>query len=183
MNFSKRTYTLIVGAFIAGLLIVISPLAMFGNTPESWLLSARYTARLAFVLFLVPFVIPKWRVNFGDAATADSLLAFATTHTVHLGALITYLAVSSTPLSPVALGVGGMAYALMFGLVVILIRGGIASEYRVIALHYILLVFALTYAGRLSSDDTQLVGVAGVGFAVLALVLRHLPRFTTKRNA
>ena len=91
MDVTKRTYMVFIGACITGLIIITLPLIMGGNVPENWLLSARYTARFAFVLFLVPFVLPKWIARFGDASIRDSLLAFATAHTVHLGVLITYI--------------------------------------------------------------------------------------------
>jgi hypothetical protein len=107
MKLDKRTIIFSAVAAFVGLVIVILPLANKGSNPENWLLSARYTARFAFVLFLIPFVLQKWIARFDEACTRDSLLAFATAHRVHLGALITYIVVSETPLPPIALVVSG----------------------------------------------------------------------------
>src|SRR5262249_51404182 len=68
--------------------------AIGSDVTEGWLLAARYTARVSFLLFLPVYCASSWhRLRPGPASRAvlanrRSLgLAFASAHTVHLGAL------------------------------------------------------------------------------------------------
>jgi len=179
MPLTRRTLNWISITSALALMIVMAPLMNFGFNADAWLLSARYTARFAFLWFLVPFLAPRWWSSFNAEDTRDTFLAFAAAHIIHFGALMRYTVVSESSLSTQAVVIGGTAYVLMVGVLVRLLSGKDFPRYASLILHYILIVFLLTYATRISSELTRPVGFVGVGTSVLALIARHIPRNET----
>ena len=155
--------------------VMLAVVFVNGNNPDSWLLCARYTARLAFVLFLFSFLAPRWTSGFSDQDSRDAFLAFAAAHLGHFAALMTYLNVSGIPMNTGQKTVGALAYLMLAGLSVWLLSGKRFYRFHSPMVHYILLVMALTYASRLPHEEARLVGLIGVAMSLIALVLRHIP--------
>src|SRR5690606_2299916 len=110
MPLTRRTAILAAAATLASLAVMAAPLLLFDADPETWRLSARYTARFAVCILFVAFVGAVRLPRFGDAATRDAFLAFAAAHLVHLGALAAYRILTHQPPEVSSLVVGGLAY-------------------------------------------------------------------------
>jgi len=174
---TRRTAIATAAGTIAALVTALMPVLWMGTGPDAWLLSARYTARLAFCLFLIAFLAPVWFPGFGEAGKRDAYLAFASAHGIHLGALITYRALIGDAPDAVTVAAGGLAYGLGAVLAVAYILGQTWRRFETATLHYVLLIFALTYASRIPVEETRMLGVAGVIVSGVALLLRHTRRF------
>lgn len=149
-----------------------------------WQLAARYTARLAFPVFLAAFVarpwqrlrtgpVPRWLVRHRRAIG----LAFATIFAAHAVSLVTFNVVKGTVPSPATLLVGGgalVATALMAATSndASVRRLGAARWRRLhrFGMWWLWFVFTFTYAGRLgrAPDVFAIFALA----CVAALVLR-----------
>jgi methionine sulfoxide reductase heme-binding subunit len=162
-------------AAVAALVAVVAGLALGEDAAGGWQLAARYTARLAFPIFLAAFVagpwqrlrpgpVPRWLLRHRRAIG----LAFATVFAAHSASLITFNVVKGTVPSAVTLVVGGGA---LVALAVMAATSNDASVRKLGAarwrrLHgfgmwWLWLVFTFTYGGRL--------GRAPDFFAVFAL--------------
>lgn len=128
---------------------------------ERWQLAARYTARLAFLLFLPVYVASAWHRLAPGAASRFVMrrrrafgLGFAAAHTVHLGALTSYqLTVGRWPDLP-TLVVGGGAFVAMFAMAATSNDAAVrrlGSRWRrlhTVGVHWLWFVFTFSYAGR-----------------------------------
>ena len=182
MPLTRRTIVWIAIAAALSLTVVLTTLAFQGFDAGGWLLCARYTARFSFFCFLLAFLTPKWIPNVGDQESRDLFLAFAAAHFVHFGALMKYLSESAIEMNTGQETVGALAYLILVSLVIWLVRGRRFHRFHGPLVHYILLVFALTYGSRLPNEESRIVGIVGVGTAILALALRHLPKSAVKTN-
>ena len=170
-----RTLVWILAGAAASVTVMLAVLFMTGHSSDSWLLCARYTARLSFVLFLISFLAPRWIPGFSDQDSRDAFLAFAAAHFGHLAALMTYLNVSGLPMNTGQKTIGALAYFVLAGLTVWLVSGKRFIRFHSPMVHYILLVMALTYGSRLAHEEARLVGLTGVAACLIALALRHVP--------
>jgi DMSO/TMAO reductase YedYZ heme-binding membrane subunit len=128
---------------------------------EQWRLSARYTARFSFPILLVTFVASSWHRLAPSAASRFVLLrrralglAFATAHTIHLGALVTFNVMAGQVPNPTSLIGGGGAYLLMFAMAA---TSNDASVRRLgrnwvrlhkLGIYWLWFVFTISYGGR-----------------------------------
>ena len=175
MPLTRRTIVwLIVGA-AGSITVMVAVLSVAGSGSEGWLLSARYTARLSFVMFLISFLAPRWLSGFSAQDARDAFLAFAAAHFGHFAALMTYLNVSAIPMNTGQQTVGALAYVLLGSTAVWLLSGRHFHRFHAPVAHYILLVMALTYGSRLPNEDARVVGVVGVASCLVAVALRHIP--------
>ena len=179
MPITRRTLIWILFSAVLSLTVLLATLLIWGHNEDGWLLCARYTARFSFVCFLLSFLAPKWAPNFSQQDARDAFLAFAAAHIIHFGALMTYLQISDTAMNPGQLTFGSAAYLILVGLTVGLLTGKNFTRFHAPMVHYILFVFALTYSTRLPDEESRIVGILGVGTALLALALRHIPQRKT----
>lgn len=155
--------------------------ATYDATP--WQLAARYTARLAFLLFLPVYVASSWHRLAPSAATRWLMrrrrslgLAFATAHVVHLGALTMFQVTSRGMPDLVTMGVGGGAFVVLFAMVatsndaaVRRLGGRRWQRLHRFGMHYLWFVFAFSYAGRVAAGMWSFVPLVGLAVAALAL--------------
>jgi len=150
---------------------------------ERWQLAARYTARLAFLLFMPVYVASAWNRLAPSAGSRWVMkrrrslgLAFATTHTIHLGALTTYNVVAGTVPDPATLIVGGGAFATLYAMVltsndaaVRRLGGRRWQSLHRFGMHYLWFVFAFSYAGRVLGGKLEFAPLLALALAGLGL--------------
>ena len=183
--------TFCAAAAAAGIAAVLLGLSTVPIPVEGWRLAARWTARVSFLIFLPVYLASAWYHLAPGAASRWLLrrrraagLAFATAHTIHLGALVTFirLAAESRPLG--ALLVGGGAYVTMYAMVATsndaavrwLGRGW--KRLHTFGIHYLWFVFAVTYlrhvaAGEASYAPQLALTLAALGLRLAARRRRH----------
>lgn len=159
---------------------------VFGSGPvEDAQLAARYTARAAFPIFLVVYTAspvaylwPGEAVRTIMKARRQWGLGFALAHGVHLVALITYFQVSGATPPVTSLAFGGVAYVLI---ALMALTSNNASVRRMgiwwkrlhrFGMHWVWLVFTLSYLKRSVDPQAMAQGVALLPFAVAAGMIR-----------
>lgn len=185
-------YWLFGATALAALGTVIGPLTLFGISEQGWQLAARYTVRVSFPLFLLTYLARPLTTFWRSNATRWMLrnrrylgLSFALAHTIHLGALSSYFVFIEQSPDVATLVGGGLAYALMFLMAAtsndqsVRAMGANWGRLHTIGLHYLWLIFLVTYLGRLSggeggnqTDALFMVGIVGSGLTFSALALR-----------
>ena len=195
----RRGRAAAIAPFCAAAALGASILVLVGHgladTPlEQWRLAARYTARFSFPIFLLVFVASSWN-RLAPSALSRLLvrrrralgLAFATAHTVHLGALVTFNAIAGVVPTPATLLVGGGAYAAMFAMA---LTSNDASVRRLgrnwVRLHkagiyWLWFVFTFSYGGRVFGGKPEFAPffallVAGLGVRIAAARARRTRR-------
>ncbi|MBM4242659.1 MAG: hypothetical protein FJ148_02440 [Deltaproteobacteria bacterium] len=176
-------------AAVAAAAAVAGGLAAGDDAAEGWQLAARYTARLAFPIFLAAFVAGPWHRLRPGAASRWLLrhrravgLAFATVFAAHLVSLVTFNVLERTLPVPPTLVVGGGA------LVVAALMAATSNDAAVrrlgakrwgrlhtVGMWWLWLVFTITYGGRLagSPDFFALFALACVAAVVLRVAGRR----------
>jgi len=176
-------------ASVAAAAAVAGGLAAGDDAAEGWQLAARYTARLAFPIFLAAFVAGPWHRLRPGAASRWLLrhrraagLAFATVFAAHLVSLVTFNVLERTLPDPPTLVVGGGA------LVVAALMAATSNDAAVrrlgatrwrrlhtVGMWWLWLVFTITYGGRLASapDFFALFALACVAAVVLRIAGRR----------
>ncbi len=170
-----------IGAALA-LAAIATGFALGSTHEEQWLLAARYTARLSFPLFLVVFLSTAWNQLAPSAASRwvakrrrSFGLAFATAHTIHLGALATYLSMIGEHPAPQRLAVGGAAYLGMFLMVATSTDGAVrrlGRQWRTlhrVGLYLLWFVFAFTYSNRVATRGAAYLPQLVLVFAALGV--------------
>ncbi|WOF74838.1 hypothetical protein QMT40_002497 [Parvibaculaceae bacterium PLY_AMNH_Bact1] len=177
---------------IASLATVIGPLVIFGVSERGLQLAARYTVRVSFPLFLLAYLAGPlatlWRSNLTRWLQRNRRylgLNFAVAHTIHLGALTSYFVFLGVSPDAATLIGGGLAYALMFAMAATsndwsAKKLGINwRRLHSVGIHYLWLIFLITYMGRLSdteggdtAEDLFAVGVVGSALVFGALLIR-----------
>lgn len=176
-------------AAAASIVAIGAGLALGDDAAEAWQLAARYTARLAFPIFLVVFVasawqrlspgpVPRWLVRHRRALG----LAFATVFAFHLMSLVTRSIVIREWPEPPTLVVGGGAFVALFAMVATsndaAVRRLGAVRWRrlhTVGLYWLWFVFTFTYVGRLSQarDFFAVFALACVAALVIRIVGRR----------
>jgi methionine sulfoxide reductase heme-binding subunit len=164
-----------IGAIALGLALGAAP-------DERWRLAARYTARLAFSIFVPVYVASSWHRLAPSAASRFVVqrrrslgLAFATAHTIHLGALTTFAILAHQPPRFSAIAVGGGAYLAMFAMAATSNDAAVRrlgrwwSRLHRVGVHWLWFVFAFTYASRIAAGNRAFVPFEAVALAALAL--------------
>jgi sulfoxide reductase heme-binding subunit YedZ len=191
-----RTIAVACALCAAGALAALAlGLAWGADGPEGWRLAARYTARLAFLLFLPVYVASAWHRLAPSPASRFVVerrralgLGFATAHTIHLGALAAYNAVAGTRPDPATAVVGGAAFAAMFAMVATSNDAAVrrlGRRWRTLhraGLHLLWFVFAFSYGSRLGSEPlffAPFAALASGGLAVRLIAGSSRPRART----
>ena len=165
------------------LALIADLLAAAPISTETWLLWARYTARLSFFLFLAAYLAgPLY-----DLAPAPITLwlrqhrrnagiSFGLAHTIHLGALIAFLIISGEPVDAATVIVGGGAYLAMFAMLAtsndaVIRRMGQTNWRRLhkFGAHYLAFVFVFTYTSSLAGADPKPLILIGLIWAAILL--------------
>jgi DMSO/TMAO reductase YedYZ heme-binding membrane subunit len=153
-----------------------------GEDPtEAARLAARYSARVSFLLFLPVYVASAWHRLARSAASRFVVeqrralgLAFATAHTVHLGALVAFQVLAAERPDLPTVVVGGGAYLAMFAMAATSHDAALrrlGRRWRTlhrIGLHWLWFVFAFSYTGRLAAGQPFFAPFAALAFAGLA---------------
>jgi DMSO/TMAO reductase YedYZ heme-binding membrane subunit len=174
-------------ASLAASAAVALGLSLGPTSEQGWLLATRFTARLSFPIFLCAFSASALARLAPSDFTRGLLrsrravgLAFATAHTIHLGALTIYFAVSGAQPSPVALVGGGATYLAIFAMAAtsndaaVRRLGRSWSRLHTAGAYLVWLIFLQSYAGRVASGKPFF--VPQVVLAVTALGLRIAAR-------
>lgn len=169
----------------AGLAALAAGFALGDGLQDQWQHAARYTARVGFPLLILAYVArPLHQVSpsgFSKAALARRRwigLGFAISHTIHLAALATALGLAGQPPEPVTVIGGGFAYVLLYAMA---FTSTTAAQRRLgkgwkrlhrFGIHYLWLIFAQSYLGRVFEPETRLIGVLFGSVALAAAGLR-----------
>lgn len=156
-------------------------LARGGDPAEAARLAARYSARVAFLLFLPVYAASAWHRLARSAASRFVVeqrralgLAFATAHTVHLGALVAFQVLAGERPDLPTVVAGGGAYLAMFAMAATSHDAAVrrlGRRWRTlhrIGLHWLWFVFAFSYTGRLAAGQLFFAPFAALAFAGLA---------------
>lgn len=159
-------------------------------------LAARWTSRVGLPLFLIAYLASSlhqiWQGDITRALIRRRRqwgLAFAWTHSVHLIALIYFLAIAGTPPDAVTILGGGLAYLMIYLMALTsnnwsMKKLGAKWKYlHRFGIHYIWLIYLLTYAGRLEDPQLRHIGIVGVGLLVLALLLRLITKWSKRPSS
>jgi methionine sulfoxide reductase heme-binding subunit len=157
-------------------------------------LAARYTARVAFPLFLVAYSASSLLALWPGEATRAILrtrrqwgLSFALAHFIHLWALISFYVISAREVSALTVLGGGLAYVMI---VIMALTSNTWSVRRLgrwwqrlhsFGIHWIWFIFTFTYFGRVIDPSRFELGVIQFALCVGALGLRIVAR--RKRKA
>lgn len=176
-------------AAVVGIAAVAIGHALGEDTAGGWQLAARYTARLAFPLFLAAFVagpwqrlrpgrVPRWLLRHRRAIG----LAFATVFLAHTVSLVSFNVVKGTMPPPTVLVVGGgalVATAVMAATsndaAVRALGGARWRRLHGFGMWWLWLVFTFTYGGRLGRepDFFAVFALACLGALVLRIAGRR----------
>lgn len=167
------------------LLLVAAGLTAGSDPTEGWRLAARWTARLAFLVFVPVYVASAWQRLAPGPTPAFLLrnrralgLGFASAHFTHLAALTLFFVVSGERPEPVVLAVGGGTFVALALLTATsndaaVRRLGFARWKRLhrVGVHALWFVFAFTYFGRLGRDPLFFAPLFGLAMGALGLRL------------
>lgn len=152
---------------------------------EQALFAARWTARVGFPIFILTYSASSLVRLWPNPTTKAVLrhrrqwgLSFALAHTVHLGALLSYLTISGTsrPL-PILLG-GGGAYVLLYAMALTSNEAAMRAlgvwwkRLHTIGIHWLWAVFTFSYFGRLFDPARMATGLILFPICLAALGLR-----------
>lgn len=179
----KRRWPLALG-ILAGLLALYAGLGSGSDQVESWQLAARWTARAGFPIFIITYAASSlarlWPTDVTRTLWRDRRwwgLGFASTHTIHLVALLTYLKVSGDTRPLGVLLFAGGAYTVMYLMVLTSNEAAMRALGRnwkrlhTLGIHWLWVIFFVSYLGRAVKPETQVNGTIGVTIALAALAL------------
>lgn len=181
--------TPLLAGLVAGLAAVAAAFLVGGSNADVALHAARWTARTALPLFLIAFLasslVRLWPNDMTKALMRRRRqwgLGFALAHTIHLKALAVNVLVFGPSRDPETLVGGGLAY------VFILLMALTSNDWsmkrlgrwwkwlHVVGVHYIWLIFTLSYAGRLADPDKFVAGAVFTPIMLGALAQRLYAR-------
>lgn len=175
--------------FLAGAGAIVAAFLVGTTSAEQALLAARWTARTALPVFLVAYLASSL-VRLAPGAVSRALmqrrrqwgLGFAIAHAVHLAALAVNVLIFGPARPWQTLLGGGLAYLLIL---LMAVTSNDASVRRLgrgwrwlhrVGIHYIWLIFFISYAGRIAEPDMMLTGMIFTPLLVAALAVRLLSR-------
>lgn len=190
----RRSAPLIIG-LLAGAVAIAAALLVGASSAEQALLAARWTARTALPVFLVAYLASSL-MRLAPGAVSRALmrrrrqwgLGFAIAHSVHLAALAVNVLVFGPARPWQTLMGGAFAYLLIL---LMAVTSNDASVRRLgsgwrwlhrIGIHYIWLVFFISYAGRLAEPAMRTTGLIFTPLLVAALTIRLLSRRARGRH-
>lgn len=187
-NTIGRTWPMELGLLV-GLAALLLGLAIGGHGGpdglEGWHKAARWTARAGFPLLILTYSASSlgrlWPGSLTRSLWRDRRwwgLGFAACHTVHLFALVTLLRLAHTSPVHITLVVGGAGYVLLLAMVLTSNQAAMRALGRnwkrlhALGIHWLWLVFFLSYLKRITLPAAHVEGVIGTAIALLALGLR-----------
>jgi DMSO/TMAO reductase YedYZ heme-binding membrane subunit len=183
------------GGLLAALAVVALAIAAGDDAVERARLAARWTARVGFPLFILTYIASSLHRLWPNERTRTLLrerrwwgLSFAAAHTVHLAALVTYLQISGEVRPVSTLIGGGLGYVLLFAMAATSNKAAMRAFGRnwkrlhTMGIHYIWLIYAISYSGRLFDPERQMIGLVFTPIALAALGLRLWARFGSARK-
>ncbi len=186
----------IYAAFLLSFLAVAVGILMGADAEEQAQLAARYTARVAFPVFLIVYTASSIATLWPNETIRGVMrtrrqwgLGFALAHGVHLVALVTYFRISGASPPVLSLAFGGAAYVLIAAMA---ITSNDASMQRMgiwwkrlhrMGIHWIWLVFTLSYLKRSVDPQAMGQGVALFPFAAAAGLIRLAAWLKRRRSA
>jgi sulfoxide reductase heme-binding subunit YedZ len=181
----KQKYLPIVLALLLELGAIWIGINWGSNPQDQAQLAARYTARVAFPLFLLTYLASALATWWPRAQTHALVrtrrqwgLSFALAHFIHLGALITFYRISGWEVSGQTLAGGGLAYVML------ILMAATSNNWSVCALgrwwkrlhsfgiHWLWFIFTFTYFGRLLDPTTFERGIVQFTLCLAALGVR-----------
>lgn len=179
-----RRWPFALGALL-GVLAVALAFVVGHDRIADWGLAARWTARVGFPVFIVAYSASSlarlWPSELTRGLWRDRRwwgLGFFASHTIHLGALITYLQVSGETRPWSVLIVAGGAYAMLFVMAAtsnepaMRALGRNWKRLHTFGIHYLWFIFFVSYLGRTMEPEKMAQGYAGTMIALAALGLR-----------
>jgi DMSO/TMAO reductase YedYZ heme-binding membrane subunit len=161
---------------------------------ERWQLAARYTARVAFLLFLPVFVASAWNRLWPSPASRFAVrrrralgLSFATAHTIHLGALTSFQITTREVPDAVTLIAGGGAFVVMFAMVATSTDAAVRRLGRnwlrlhKAGVYWLWFVFTFSYAGRVAERRLAFVPLLALALGGLGLRIASWRRRRARR--
>ncbi len=186
----------IYAAFLLSFLAVGVGILLGGDRVEDAQLAARYTARVAFPIFLVVYCASSIAFLWPSEAMRNVMryrrqwgLGFALAHGVHLVALISFFVISGEAPRTVSLALGGPAYVLI---ALMALTSNDASMRRMgiwwkrlhsLGTHWVWLVFTLSYLSRSVDPERMAQGVALFPIAAAAGLIRLTAWIKRRRRA
>ena len=172
-------------AVVLSFLAVVAGLDLGNGGIEETQLAARYTARVAFPLFLIVYTASSIAYLWPNETIRNAMrnrrqwgLGFALAHGVHLVALVTYFRVSGQTPATASLALGGPAYILIAAMALTSNNASMRAlgvwwkRFHRVGVHWIWLVFTLSYLKRSVDPQAMAQGVALFPFAVAAGIIR-----------
>jgi DMSO/TMAO reductase YedYZ heme-binding membrane subunit len=170
---------------LLGLAAMVAGLQAAADHTESWLLAARWTARVGFPIFLIAYsasaLLRLWPSDLTKALVRKRRwwgLGFAASHTVHLYALVTYnMLLDHTPSVSTLIG-GGGAYAILYVMAftsnnaAMRVLGVNWKRIHTLGIHWLWFIFAFSYFGRVMSGKEMPYSAITLSLAIVALGLR-----------
>lgn len=193
--FDNRAAPLALGLF-AGLSAVAAAFVIGGGNADIALHAARWTARATLPLFLIAYLASSLLRLWPSAITRALMrrrrqwgLGFALAHFIHLVALSINVLVFGPSREPETLIGGGLAYVLIFLMAVtsnnlsVKRMGQNWRRLHSFGIHYVWLIFTISYAGRLFDPDKFVIGALFTPVMLAALALRLYARFGQRNLA
>jgi hypothetical protein len=192
----RHTAILAMAGLALALAVTLAAYAGHGGDTHGWVMAARYTARLAFVLFMIVFLLaPAMRVT-GAALLRPAMrerrglgLAFAAAHFTHLAALIMALVALGEAPALLTVIFGGFGYVLLAAMALTsndaaLRRIGPQTWRRLhtFGLYYLWFIFTYTYLGRVQRSPEMVEYWLLLGLAVLVLAFRLGAPYLARRR-
>lgn len=188
MSEPKSHWPLLFG-LIVGLTAMLGGMTSGFLPVDGWALAARWTARVGFPLFLLGYsasaMARLWPGGWRRVLLRDRRfwgLGFAACHTVHLFALAVFLKLGEETRTATTLIGGGLAYALLYAMAATSTDAAMRrlgrnwKRLHSAGIHYLWLIFTLSYAGRIIEPDSRITGLIGLSLALGALGLRIAAR-------
>jgi len=181
---------LLAAAAAAGAVVVATLLA-HGGDEEGLRLVARYTARLAFVVFCVVFAASPLDALWPGRATRALLrnrravgVAYGLAQMVHLGGVVAFFAGTAHTLdASVSTFGGGLGFAFAGAIAATSSDAAVRrlgrgwKRLHAVGLFYLWGIYAFTYVGRVSADPSYAPGLAAVlGLMALRVAARRQRR-------
>ncbi|RIV79478.1 hypothetical protein D2V04_05690 [Pelagerythrobacter aerophilus] len=170
---------------VAGLAAVATGFAWGETAQEQWQLATRYTARVGFPLLILAYISRPLHQLAPNGFTRAALarrrwigLGFACSHTVHLISLTMAFRLAGETPSAVTLVGGGLAYALLYAMALTSSNAAQRAMGRWwkrlhrFGIHYLWLIFAQSYLGRVFNPDTMWIGAIFGSIALAAAGVR-----------
>lgn len=168
-----------------GLATVATGFAWGDGAQEQWQLATRYTARVGFALLILAYIARPLHQLAPSAFTKWALarrrwigLGFAISHTIHLASLTMAFRLAGEVPPTVTLVGGGFAYVLLYAMALTSTdaaqraMGKWWKRLHRFGIHYLWLIFAQSYLGRVFDPETMWVGMIFGSIALAAAGVR-----------